>query len=95
MKVLYTIHPTGEYAGQPMSQAIIESKHDDIVALYHDFNDFADEDRGAFDQFTTHNEYGIFTTCPCVVESYVILERHVAPEDMEQSFPSDLTITSL
>lgn len=96
MKVLYTIHSVGDYANEPMTQAIIESKHDDIVALYHDFNDFAEEDRNNhFDQFTVHNEHGIFTSCPVVVESYVILERHVAPEDMEQTFSSELTITTL
>lgn len=78
MKVLHTIHAVGEYSGTTMHQQVHTFEHDDIVLAYEDINQMEEADRGkTLDKFTTINQFGIFTSCPCVAESYIILDESV------------------
>lgn len=72
MKVLHTVHAVGEY--DSMLQQAYTFEHNDLRLAYEDINQMEDADRGKpLDKWTTHNEYGIFTSCPEVAESYVII----------------------
>ncbi|MNC02949.1 hypothetical protein D3C75_503380 [compost metagenome] len=72
MKILHTIHAVGEYSEMQQQVHIVE--HSDLLLAYHDINHFEEEDRRmGLDPFTTQTEHGIFTSCPSVTESYVII----------------------
>lgn len=72
MKVLHTIHAVGEY--KQLRQDVHVFEHSDLLAAYHDINAFEEADRTrGLDPFTTQTEFGIFTSCPSVTESYVII----------------------
>lgn len=72
MKVLHTIHAVGEYTQLVQNTHVFE--HSDLLLAYHDINMFEEEDRSKpLDAFTTQTEHGIFTSCPSVTESYVII----------------------
>lgn len=74
MKVLHTVHAVGEYNGTTMLQQLWAFEHDDIVLAYEEINMMEEADRGKpHDKWTTVNEFGIFTSCPQVAESYVIV----------------------
>lgn len=72
MRVLHTIHATGEY--DSLQQNVHDFDHSDLLRAYHDINEYAEEDRTPLnDKFSVQTEYGIFTSCPVVTESYVII----------------------
>lgn len=72
MRVLHTIHATGEY--DSVIQNAYDFDHSDLLLAYYDINEYAEEDRTPLnDQFTVQTEFGIFTSCPVVTESYVII----------------------
>lgn len=74
MKVLHTVHAVGEYAGTTMLQTVHTFEHNDLLLAYEDINQMEEADRGKpLDKWSTLNEYGIFTSCPEVAESYVII----------------------
>lgn len=74
MKVLHTIHTVGEYTGTTMHQQVHTFDHDDIVLAYEDINLMEEADRGKpLDKWTTRTEHGLFTSCPSLAESYVII----------------------
>lgn len=72
MKILHTIHAVGEYTKLQQNVHVVE--HSDLLQAYHDINCFEEADRVmGLDPFTTQTEHGIFTSCPSVTESYVII----------------------
>lgn len=72
MKILHTIHAIGEY--DSLRQNTHEFDHSDLLRAYHDINQFEAADREhPLDAFTVQTEHGIFTSCPVVTESYVII----------------------
>ncbi len=72
MKLLHTIHAVGEYTS--LVQNVHTVEHNDLLLAYHDINEFEEADRvNGLDAFTVQTEHGIFTSCPSVTESYVII----------------------
>lgn len=72
MKILHAIHAAGEYS--ELRQNTHEFDHSDLLRAYHDINCFEEADRSQpLDAFTVQTEHGIFTSCPSVTESYVII----------------------
>lgn len=72
MKILHTIHATGEY--DQLIQHTHEFDHSDLLRAYYDINKTAEAERtDDLDKFSVQTEHGIFTSCPVVTESYVII----------------------
>lgn len=72
MKLLHTVHAVGEY--DTLRQTLHTFEHSDLLKAYHDINCFEEADRvHPLDAFTVQTEHGIFTSCPVVTESYVII----------------------
>lgn len=69
MRVLHTIHPTGEYT--ELVQNVHSFEHSDLGKAYRDIN-VLDEDFEYGDD-TNVTEHGIFTTAEDIVESYIII----------------------